>query len=228
MRCDEAGPLIPELTEGRLSASMRSALERHIDGCEECRGIADAVATWNRNTVMWDEITPPAWQVNVGQRPRRSFEWPSFFQWFPVATSAAALALVAALFVTQGAPAPDAAVPGNPTIAGSNLGTAATVPVSFDTTPDPQFEAFQRELDDRLAVDQSLLLQTILETNRTQRQQEMEALVKVLKAEIDRKSLETDESLRYVISHQLQEQERVDQLARDLLEINYSQAGDSQ
>lgn len=229
MRCDEAGPLIPELTEGRLSGESRSALERHIDGCDDCRGIADQIAAWDRNAVMWDEIAPPAWKANVGHRPRRSFQWPSFFQWFPVATSAAALALVAALFVGQSSPtAPNSLVPGGPTIAGSNPGVGATLPVSFDTAEDSQFEALQQQLDDRLAVDQSLLLQAVLEANRTQRQQEMEALVKVLKAEMDRNSFETDESLRYVIAHQLQEQARVDELSRELREINFSQAGDSQ
>ena len=227
MRCDEAGPLIPELTEGRLSGNTRSAIERHIDGCEDCRAIADDCAAWNRNAVMWDEIAPPPWQPNVGQRPQRSFEWPSFFQWFPVATSAAALVLVAVLFIGQdnatGSPA------AGPTIAGSSLPSSGVVPVSFDNAAgDTQFEQLQRQLDDRLAVDQSLLLQAVLEANRTQRQQEMEALVKVLKAEMDKKAFETDESLRYVISHQLQEQERVDELSRELREINFSQAGDSQ
>ncbi len=229
MRCDEAGPLIPELTEGRLSGETQSTLERHLDDCEDCRSIADQVAAWNRDAVMWDEIAPPAWQVNVGHRPQRSFQWPSFFQWFPVATSAAALALVAAVFVGQGGPAaPDSVVPRGPTIAGATPNVGTTLPVSFDTTRDSQYEALQQQLDDRLAVDQSLLLQAVLEANRTQRQQEMEALVKVLKAEMDRKSFETDESLRYVISHQLQEQERVDELSRELREINFSQAGDTQ
>ena len=230
MRCDEAGPLIPELTEGRLSGESRFALERHLDDCEDCRAIGDQVAAWNRNTVMWDEVAPPAWQVNVGHRPQRSFQWPSFFQWFPVATSAVALALVAALFVTQSAPTtPGTVIPGGPTIAGTNPTLGPTLPVSFDTSTDTlQFEALQQQLDDRLAVDQSLLLQAVLEANRTQRQQEMEALVKVLKAEMDRNSFETDESLRYVIAHQLQEQERVDELTRELREINFSQAGDTQ
>ncbi len=64
-------------------------------------------------------------------------------------------------------------------------------------------------------------MQRALDTNRTQRQQELEVLVRLLKGEMDRRSLETEESLRYVIAHQIQGQRELDDLYERVQKISY-------
>ena len=51
-----------------------------------------------------------------------------------------------------------------------------------------------------------------LEDNRAQRQRELESLLEILTAEMNRRSLETEESLRYVVTSQVQGQREMDQL----------------
>ena len=60
----------------------------------------------------------------------------------------------------------------------------------------------------------------LLQFNREQRQQELGALVRLLKAEMDRRSLETAASLRYVITHQIQEQRELDDLSLRIRQIS--------
>ena len=70
-------------------------------------------------------------------------------------------------------------------------------------------------------IDQEILLQSVLDSNRTQRQQDLEALARLLKGEMDRRSLETEESLRYVIAHQIQSQQELDDLYQRVQMISY-------
>ncbi|MEQ8691017.1 MAG: hypothetical protein RIC89_09325, partial [Pseudomonadales bacterium] len=51
-----------------------------------------------------------------------------------------------------------------------------------------------------------------LETNREQRKQELQTLLGILTAEMNRRSIETEESLRFLVSSQLQGQQELDQL----------------
>ena len=71
---------------------------------------------------------------------------------------------------------------------------------------------------------ESMMVQNVLESSRTQRQRELEALVKLLKAEMDRRSIETEESLRYVIAHQIQEQQELEDLRRKVQHITEPEA----
>ncbi len=76
------------------------------------------------------------------------------------------------------------------------------------------FDEWQQDFQHRLEVDQSLIVQAVMVANEDRRQRELDALARLLKAEMDRQALETDQSLRYVVAHQLKEQERMDQLVR--------------
>jgi hypothetical protein len=60
--------------------------------------------------------------------------------------------------------------------------------------------------------------------NRMQRQEELQALVRLLRSEMDRCTEETEESLRYVIAHQIQEQREINDLYDRLQQINYERS----
>jgi len=70
-------------------------------------------------------------------------------------------------------------------------------------------------------TDTQPVLEHLRASSRDQRQGEMEALVRLLKAEMDRRSLETEESMRYVIAHQIQGQRELDDLSRQVQQIIY-------
>ncbi|MDH3644532.1 MAG: zf-HC2 domain-containing protein [Gammaproteobacteria bacterium] len=126
-------------------------------------------------------------------RVHSRFDLSGMAQWFPSLASAVALILVITIYFQQPGQAP--------------LGQPALLP---SPTPSPMAN-----------TDTQPVLEHLRASSRDQRQQEMEALVRLLKAEMDRRSLETEESLRYVIAHQIQGQRELDDLSRQVQQINY-------
>ena len=60
------------------------------------------------------------------------------------------------------------------------------------------------------------MVKSVMDGSRKQRQEELQALLKMLKAEMDRRSIETEESLRFVITNQLHGQEELDELYKQV------------
>jgi hypothetical protein len=71
------------------------------------------------------------------------------------------------------------------------------------------------------SADQTLLIQALQQANRDQRERELQSLATLLKAEMDRRTLETEQSLRYVIAHQIQGQQDLDELYQRVDRIDY-------
>jgi anti-sigma factor RsiW len=61
---------------------------------------------------------------------------------------------------------------------------------------------------------------------RIERQQELQTLVRLVMSEMDRRSQETEENLRYVITHQIQGQRDIDDLYQQVREISYQPPGE--
>jgi hypothetical protein len=119
-------------------------------------------------------------------------------QWFPSLASALALILVVGLYLkTPAAVLPPAA--------------AAPTGYSAGTTPAASPINAGRE--------------SVQASNRLERQQELQALVTLLRAEMDRRNEETEESLRYVIAHQIQGQREIDDLYQYIRKVSRSQTG---
>jgi hypothetical protein len=55
-------------------------------------------------------------------------------------------------------------------------------------------------------------VEQLLAATREERRQELQALTTLLKAEMDRRSVETEQSLKYVISHQIQSQQALESI----------------
>jgi hypothetical protein len=62
----------------------------------------------------------------------------------------------------------------------------------------------------------------MLASSREARLQELQALSALFAAEMDRRSRETDDSLRYLLEYQLRDQQEIERLSEDLLQIRYS------
>ncbi len=62
--------------------------------------------------------------------------------------------------------------------------------------------------------------------SRIERQEELQTLVRLVMSEMDRRSRETEENLRYVITHQIQGQRDIDDLYQQVREISYHPPGE--
>ncbi len=201
MNCEEARSSLFELVEdaGGLAPGEREALQAHVAGCPSCSADVEAIRTWRQHARAWRDEPTPRWNRPRIERPA----WRDWRGWFPVAASTAALALAVIAVVgpraaTEDEAPPPAAAAHDHELQRQLVGAALA--------------QFREELDGRREADRSFVLQAVMEAARDQREEELTALAVFLKAEMDRRSLETDESLRYVITDQVRDRRRLEDL----------------
>jgi hypothetical protein len=201
MLCEHANPQLVDFAAQELSSAIHAEVEQHLVSCETCQSDYAAIVEWRTMASNWHDEVVPDWKP-MAVPGRDLFE--NFRQWFPTAISTAALAMATLIFVQT--PQTDL----------GTLPTSQPQAVNFEALPPlPQAQ-------------QAAMVQSVMEGSREQRQGELQALLKILKAEMDRRSIETEESLRYVISHQLQGQEEMDELYRQVetIMLNPDQASE--
>ena len=204
MNCEEARSSLFELIEDegrsecRLAPQERAALLEHVDGCPFCTADVETIRAWQTRADTWQDVPVPRWRPPVSERP----PWRDWRLWFPIAASTAALAL--AVFAVVGSPGKPGAAP----VVAQHDREARQLLVN------EALERFRAEFESRQEVDRTLLLQAVVEATRTQREQELAALATVLTAEMDRRALAADESLRYLVTDQFHNSRRLDDLVR--------------
>ena len=125
--------------------------------------------------------------------------WRDWRQWFPVAASATALALAAAsLFHTQTDP--------------TNTLPNETVAANSRALVQAELAQWRQAFEAQSAADRTRLIDAMMAANRAQREQELAALAATLKQEMDRRAFETEDSLRYLVTHQVQGERRLNDL----------------
>jgi len=186
MLCEQTNSLLVEYADATLDAATHDQVEQHLEHCPRCQEDYAVITAWQAMASNWHEELPPAWRV---PRIQGSNVWEGLRTWFPTLASATALVLVTVMYLQQPA----------------TRGTLPTAqPADFETLPAlPQ-------------ASQAAVVDRVLESSREQRQQELTALLKIITAEMNRRSVETEESLRYVISTQLQGQKELDELYRQV------------
>jgi len=199
MRCEEARSSLFDFADGMLSAAQRDQLTEHLDSCPDCARDYEAISDLALQASVWHELPAPRWQP---PRVGSPLNLAAFQQWFPSLASAAALILVIGMYLQM----PEFQVRSTATVAPQSVSdvTAAPAPGMMNTS-----------------------LDTALNNNRQERQQELQALVALMRAEMDRRSEETEESLRYVIAHQIQGQREIDDLYRYIRKVSSMPASGS-
>ncbi|MEZ5557353.1 MAG: zf-HC2 domain-containing protein [Pseudomonadales bacterium] len=205
MHCDEVGQLLIEALDRPLEAADERAVAAHLEACTECQQLRESIRSMQSRTRVWHEVPAPRWNATPSWQAAGNARggpapvsaglpgWGAWLQqWLPSLTSAAALVVVAALYLNG--PAGTA-----PTAPAGDAGPSH--PVAARGTPPGQLQAAATPVS--LTDDQ---VGALLAASRSERQQELEALVKLLTAEMDRRSMETEQSLKYVIAHQIQGQ----------------------
>lgn len=160
---------------------------------ELSEGDREAIGQWRNMANVWHDEVVPAWRPPqiAGQRGWQVSAW-NLQSWFPTLASATALVLVAVMFFQQ----PTAPIP-TAQPAGTDLSALPPLPQAT----------------------QAAMVESVLESSRDERQQELQAIIRILKAHMDKRALETEESLRYVISHQLQGQQELEDLYRQVEDL---------
>ena len=204
MLCEQANAQLVEYASNELTPSLNLQIEQHITGCDTCQADLSSITAMQRMAQNWHDEIPPAWvpQDIPGNRPGfGGFGelMDNFRLWFPTFASATALVLVAVLFIQQGGIQETGVLPSNST-AGTEYQALPQLPQGSQAT-------------------QAALVESVLKSSEEQRAEELQALLKVLKAEMDKRSIATEESLRYIISHQIQGQKELDELYRQVEEL---------
>ncbi|MCZ6890881.1 MAG: hypothetical protein O7H39_20500 [Gammaproteobacteria bacterium] len=209
MNCDDVQPRLFDLVDQRLDRAVETSIFEHLADCETCSTELASIRHWQLQATVWHDVQPPRWTP-----PRLQHNWSrgitsSFVRWFPVAASASALALaIVALTMFWRMPS-------------QNLTDLATrigrIEAGQSEIANAGFDAFSRDW----AAREGLVVESILRASETKHDRELATLVKLLKAKMDRQALETEESLRYVIAHQIQGQERLEQLADHVRTISH-------
>ena len=200
MHCNDANILLVEYASRELPDELQTEVHTHLADCEACQAdlaiISQQQIQLQTMANHWHDETPPMWDPKLatakGTRSHSGFanNWLDNFRlWFPTFASATALVLVAVIYLQPNTP-------------NGVLPNGQGVTQDYANLPQlPQGEATK-----------AALVQSVLESSEEQRAQELQALLKVLKAEMDRRSIETEESLRYIITHQIQGQQEIEQL----------------
>ena len=185
MHCEQANSLLVELASSELSTADSREIRQHLQQCATCQGDFELINAWRRMADNWHDEAPPPWDPSR-LTGRRADPLTNLRLWFPTFASTAALLLAVFVYVQQPA----------------NTGTLPTRSTVADYQSLPELPKTQ----------QAAVVDSVLASSRVQRQEELSALLKYLTAEMNRRSMETEESLRYIISSQIQDQQALDRL----------------
>ena len=182
MHCDEARDRLLD----RLDEPSRDSpeLSTHLETCNDCQELAGDILAIESQSRVWHDIAPPPWHARAQPWPDRGGTRPAMAPWAGLVQQWFPLAAsTAALLLALGLYLPDRATSQAP----------LPLPGTVQAGAAPAADA-------------------LLAASRRERRQEMEALTALLKAEMDRRSLETEESLRYIIAHQIQSQRELESM----------------
>lgn len=197
MLCKDAGPRLIDFADGGLDDETAASLREHLADCPDCRADLDTIRRWRGLATSWRDADVSPWRPpRIGQRP-----W--LERWLPLAASIAALALATLVYFERGHQVP---------------------PVQWEDPSVALVEPDRHqpvEWFDEESV--SPLVEAMLTAHDTQRREEIEALAVLLLGVIDRQATVTEDSLRYVITQQLADQQRLDHLAERFEWASYRQ-----
>ena len=192
MNSKEAQSLLVEYAEGTLPADKHRAVEEHLQLSGELQAEYEAITSLQSMAINWHDEQPPAWKIPEIDQTNPITDWlDSFRNWFPTFASATALVLVSVMYFNESTETGQ--LPQNQMASGN-----------YDSLPElPQAQ-------------QAAFVDSVLETSREQRQEEFSALLEYITAEMNRRSIETEESMRFILSSQIEGQKELDQLYQQI------------
>jgi hypothetical protein len=188
MHCERARATLLEHLD-RPPPATEPELDAHLDGCADCTALAHDLKGLEAQARVWHELSPPPWNPTPGA-------------WHRDPRTATGTADGWAQWLQQWLP-----------LTASLAALLLAAGLYWRGGPVPAESAAPD-----VVVASEPPVQALLANSRQEREQELEALTVLLKAEMDRRSLETEESLKYIISHQIQSQRQLDAIRGRLAE----------
>ncbi len=216
MNCDDMRRKLFDLVEEEdggqslLTPAERTQVLDHVSGCADCTADAASIREWRERADAWVDMPPPRWPRPAIERPAL---WRDWRQWFPIAASATALALAATSMFNAQTPA-GVALP-NETVANEAVAARSREMVNAELAQ------WRQEFETQSAADRSRLIEAMMAAGRAQREQELAALAATLKREMDRRAFETEDSLRFIVSHQVNGERRLNDLVQFVGGLDY-------
>lgn len=203
--------LLFDYVDDVLDLETRRAVSERLEASAELQADYALILDAQNRAQVWHEIPAPYWNPpRIVSQTRWRWENLNLLQWFPTAASATALLLVVAIYFRG----PDVASP-------VTVAPSAAIPVTQQYLQQDLREAnFENPA-------QTAFAQVLLETGRQQRQEELTSMMRILTAEMNKRSIETQESLGYIISHQIEEQKDLDELYEQVQRITVPEPNDT-
>ena len=222
MLCENANALLVEYAAEELPPNQRLDVDQHLASCDTCQSDLQAISQMQNMAAQWQEVatppwTPPQiaftkqsatqkiWANNPLQETSQPF-WDNFRMWFPTLASSAALVLVAVIFIQQPASV-------NGIDRQTNPSGLASTPANF---------AEQSSIP---ASAQTMLVKQVMENSQAERAEEIQSILNILKAELDARERATEESLRYIITHQVRGQQELEALYQQVEDLAQQEQG---
>ena len=217
MQCEQCESLLFEFNEGILSAELSADVDSHLQTCNECSQLLNDIWQMGLVSSRWQDQNVPLWNRRGHFFSKSNWQFPQL-----LATAASFLALVIVLsdvhFVTNDE--------GITLKAGRSDYISEGRLVSLKAEQDASFNQRFQKLTAQQVVSNQLVLRTLLDTSRQERREDFTTLVSYWNETQAAQFEETEDSLRFLLVSQAEDQKDIRQLNAAFQDISLRRGND--
>ncbi len=206
--CEQCQANLFDFAEDRLAPLEKQLVDQHLQHCVDCQDELSAIWHLESRASEWQDQSVPAWN-----RKRFFFEpspWPFRMQW--VASFVSLLVLVLVLAQARVSTIDGLTI----SFAGNNDYVSRQDMMQqiakLEDQQQTHLESSVQKLRSQQITTNQLLLRTIMDANRLERREDLGNLLVLWEQIQDQRSLSTEESLRFLISSQVQDRREIQEL----------------
>lgn len=201
--CETTRDKLFEFVDKALTESERTQIESHLDQCPECTGQLQEIWNMQRLAMNWQDQQVPSWnrRAAMPDRPRALGLW----QW----SASFATAVMLVLVVSQASLSTENGFTlrfGGDNVTQSQLEQRLA---RLETRQANQLESGLARLTAQQVQTNQLLLRTMLETSRREREADLANVMNLLEQERGQANTSTRDSLNYLIASQLRDRREI-------------------
>jgi hypothetical protein len=212
--CEQTRSLMINVIEDGLSILEKQRLDQHLDHCQDCRHHFAELWELKAISTQWKDIPVPAWD-----RRQNLFEAPSFLPGFQYLSGFASV-LVLVLVLTS---AEISTKDGFSINFGGNYVSRSELTQRLKSIESDQRDYLQtsvQKLTDQQVTTSQLLMKSMLTTSRVERREDLQQVFALVDEAQGQQLQLTNDSLRVLISYQLEDRRNINHLNQALFEGN--------
>jgi hypothetical protein len=207
--------LLFDYADNQLKPLERQLVDQHLQHCDDCN--TELSSIWNMQSASneWADQRVPLLNKGWGNKKQYFFEpspWPKRIQW--TSSFASVLVLTQARFSTIDGLTVDFA---SDFISHNELSLQLT---NLQARNQMQLNSRVQKLTSQQVETNQLLLCTVLSASQQERREDLGNLLVLWEEELNSRTLSTEESLRFLISEQLQDRREIQDLNAAILSNN--------